>query len=275
MTLAYWPGCHLGSGWARLVSPVTFRPAADGEVRCHPGRARGGRAFCGLGAGWYDREHAAYGLPSLRPERLDRLEATSRPSGRSGPPARNRTRAAGSTCPTRPATRGRWARCRSSWVEAANAGPSRSPPSWRTAATCGWTKQLAHKIEVLRPPPGGSGPRPAMVTVLDLPVIGRDREDTGRRVEQVRGRLSATAYAARRAVGPVEVHRRRWADLADLGVGQSSSPCPTSPARATSRSAHRCSPTDRASVLRAGREHSVTRRVAQRPIPCPAAEAVE
>ena len=59
-----------------------------------------------------------------------------------------------------------------------------------------------------------------MVTVLDLPVIGRDREDTGRRVEQVRGRLSATAYAARHAVGPVEVHRRRWANLTDLGVEQ-------------------------------------------------------
>ena len=59
-----------------------------------------------------------------------------------------------------------------------------------------------------------------MITVLDLPLIGRDREDTGRRVERVRGRLTAQAYAARHPVGPVEVHRRRWADLAERGVEQ-------------------------------------------------------
>ena len=59
-----------------------------------------------------------------------------------------------------------------------------------------------------------------MITVLDLPLIGRDREDTARRVERVRGRLTAQAYAARHPVGPVEVHRRRWADLAGAGVEQ-------------------------------------------------------
>ena len=62
--------------------------------------------------------------------------------------------------------------------------------------------------------------RPSSITVLDLPLIGRDREDTARRVERVRGRLTAQAYAARHPVGPVDLHRRRWADLADLGVEQ-------------------------------------------------------
>jgi F420-dependent oxidoreductase-like protein len=39
----------------------------------------GGRAWCGIGAGWYAEEHEAYGieLPSVR-ERLDRLEDTVR-----------------------------------------------------------------------------------------------------------------------------------------------------------------------------------------------------
>jgi hypothetical protein len=80
-------------------------------------------------------------------------------------------------------------------------------------------QQLAHKIEVFARHREAAG-RPSMITVLDLPVIGRDREDTARRVERVRGRLSATAYAARHPVGTVEVHRRRWSGLTALGVEQ-------------------------------------------------------
>src|SRR5207248_961937 len=35
----------------------------------------GGKAFCGLGAGWWDREHAAFGQPFPPPrERLGQLE---------------------------------------------------------------------------------------------------------------------------------------------------------------------------------------------------------
>ena len=59
-----------------------------------------------------------------------------------------------------------------------------------------------------------------MITVLDLPLIGTDREDTARRVERVRGRLSAQAYAARHPVGTADVHRQRWADLFAQGVEQ-------------------------------------------------------
>ena len=61
--------------------------------------------------------------------------------------------------------------------------------------------------------------RTSMITVLDLPVIGTDREDVARRVERLRGRLSARAYATRHQVGTVEAHRRRHRVLTELGVG--------------------------------------------------------
>lgn len=59
-----------------LVSPVTFRPAAvlaKSAVTVH--EIAGGRVELGMGAGWYEAEHHAYGLPfpPLR-ERMDELE---------------------------------------------------------------------------------------------------------------------------------------------------------------------------------------------------------
>ena len=56
------------------------------------------------------------------------------------------------------------------------------------------------------------------VTVLDLPVVGRDRDDTWRRVERHRGRAAAAAYAARTHAGTIADHRDRYAGLAAEGV---------------------------------------------------------
>src|SRR5262249_42349926 len=68
------PGLRLGT----LVSPVTFRPVGVlAKAMATLDTLTGGRAFCGLGAGWWEREHAAFGLqfPPAR-QRLDQLEAT-------------------------------------------------------------------------------------------------------------------------------------------------------------------------------------------------------
>src|SRR4051794_19656052 len=59
-----------------LVHPVTFRNLAHlGKIVATLDVLSGGRAVCGLGAGWFEPEHAAYGIP-LPParERLDLLE---------------------------------------------------------------------------------------------------------------------------------------------------------------------------------------------------------
>ena len=60
-----------------LVTPVTFRPAGiTAKAAATLDALTGGRAFVGVGAGWWDREHAAYGLPfPPARERLDALEA--------------------------------------------------------------------------------------------------------------------------------------------------------------------------------------------------------
>ena len=57
------------------------------------------------------------------------------------------------------------------------------------------------------------------VTVLDVPVLGRDREDVARRVERLRGRTPAATFAQRHAAGTAAEQARRYRGLADLGVG--------------------------------------------------------
>jgi alkanesulfonate monooxygenase SsuD/methylene tetrahydromethanopterin reductase-like flavin-dependent oxidoreductase (luciferase family)/predicted kinase len=72
---------HLAAATTRttigaLVHPVTFRNVAHlGKIVATLDVLSGGRAVCGLGAGWFEAEHAAYGIP-LPParERLDLLE---------------------------------------------------------------------------------------------------------------------------------------------------------------------------------------------------------
>ena len=80
---------------------------------------------------------------------------------------------------------------------------------------------LERKIAVLRQHCAAVGRDPAevAVTVLDLPVIGRDRDDVWARVERHRGRTPAAAFAARRHAGTVAEHRERHAALAAREVG--------------------------------------------------------
>jgi F420-dependent oxidoreductase-like protein len=59
-----------------LVTPVTFRePGLLAAIVASVDEMSGGRAELGLGTGWYEREHAAFGIPfPARVERFDRLE---------------------------------------------------------------------------------------------------------------------------------------------------------------------------------------------------------
>jgi F420-dependent oxidoreductase-like protein len=59
-----------------LVSPVTFRSPVDvGRMAAQVDALSGGRFVMGLGAGWNEPEHRAYGIPfPVVKERMDRLE---------------------------------------------------------------------------------------------------------------------------------------------------------------------------------------------------------
>ena len=221
VTLGLLAGLDTSLRLGTLVSPVTLRPAGVlAKAAATLDVLSGGRAFCGLGAGWWEREHTAYGIafPSAG-ERLDRVEATietMRALWATGtkPYDGKRIRLPETTCYPRPVG--------SLPIIVGGGGERRT---LKIAATQGdgcnlrVDELLPHKIEVFSRYREAAG-RPSMITVLDLPLVGRDREDTARRVERVRGRLTAQAYAARHPVGTAEQHRRRWHDLAGQGVEQ-------------------------------------------------------
>ncbi len=221
VTLGLLAGLDTSLRLGTLVSPVTLRPAGViAKTAATLDVLSGGRAFCGLGAGWWEREHAAYGIDfPLARERLDRLEATIETmralwGAGTKPYDGRRVHLPETTCYPRPVG--------SLPIIVGGGGEQRT---LKIAATLGdgcnlrVDEALPHKIEVFSRYRDDAG-RPSAITVLDLPLVGRDREDTARRVERARGRLTAQAYAARHAVGPVEVHRRRWADLIERGVEQ-------------------------------------------------------
>ena len=54
--------------------------------------------------------------------------------------------------------------------------------------------------------------------MLDIPVIGRDREDAAAIVEKLRGRTAAAAFARRHHAGTADDHIGRYRLLADRGV---------------------------------------------------------
>src|SRR6266567_2158363 len=78
VTLGMLAGLTAGLRLGTLVSPVTFRaPGVLAKAMATLDVLSDGKAFCGLGAGWWDREHAAFGL-SFPPaaERFEQLETT-------------------------------------------------------------------------------------------------------------------------------------------------------------------------------------------------------
>ena len=194
-----------------LVTPVTFRPAGiTAKAAATLDALTGGRAFVGIGAGWWDREHAAYGLGFPPPrERLDLVEGaieTMRALWAAGTKAHTGDRVSlpETTCYPRPAheipivlggSGDRTLRIAARLADAVNV---RTEHVDRAVAALAGTE--------------------VAVTVLDLPVIGRDRDDTWARVERLRGRTAAAAYAKRTHAGTVAEQRDRYGELADRGV---------------------------------------------------------
>jgi alkanesulfonate monooxygenase SsuD/methylene tetrahydromethanopterin reductase-like flavin-dependent oxidoreductase (luciferase family) len=64
----------------------------------------------------------------------------------------------------------------------------------------------------------GRDPAEVAVTVLDVPVVGRDREHAAAIVEELRGRTSAAAFARGHHAGVAADHIGRYRLLAERGV---------------------------------------------------------
>jgi alkanesulfonate monooxygenase SsuD/methylene tetrahydromethanopterin reductase-like flavin-dependent oxidoreductase (luciferase family)/predicted kinase len=207
-----------------LVSPVTFRaPGIVAKAVATLDVLSNGRAFCGLGAGWWLREHQAYALdfPDAK-SRLDSLQIcieTLRALWAPGTKAHygRYVHLPETTCYPRPVGRvpilvGGDGERRTLRIVAEQADGC-NLPSDRT--------RLPGRIEILQRHCAdvGRDPDEVEITVLDLPVIGKDREDTAVRVERLRGRMPAAAFAARHSAGVAADHARRYRELADLGVG--------------------------------------------------------
>ena len=202
-----------------LVTPVTFRaPALLAKMIATLDVVSGGRAYCGLGAGWFAREHAAYGLPFPRDgARLDALEAEIGVLRAMWAPG---TKAAAglpeTTCHPRPLGRVP--------IIVGGAGERRTLDI--VARLADGTNMhaalpdLGRKLDVLRAHCARVGRDPAelRVTVLDWPVVGRDRDDVARLVEAVRGPQSAAAFAEHTPTGTIEHHVGRYRLLAEQGV---------------------------------------------------------
>ena len=79
---------------------------------------------------------------------------------------------------------------------------------------------LDRKIAVLRQHcrDVGRDPGDVAVTVLDVPVVGRSRDEVAALVDRLRGRTSATAYAKQHHAGTVTEQVGRYRLLADRGV---------------------------------------------------------
>ena len=206
-----------------LVSPVSFRPpGVTAKVVATLDTLSGGRAFLGIGAGWWEREHAAFGLPfppaAQRLTELERAIELIRALWAAGTKAYagDRVSLPETTCYPRPVSSvpiivggsgERWTlRIAARLADGCNLGSDEHV--------------LRRKIDVLHRHCADVGRDPAEVaiTVLDLPVVGADRDEVWTRVEALRGRTSAAAYARTHHAGTCAEQRERYARLADLGV---------------------------------------------------------
>jgi alkanesulfonate monooxygenase SsuD/methylene tetrahydromethanopterin reductase-like flavin-dependent oxidoreductase (luciferase family)/predicted kinase len=205
-----------------LVTPITFRPPGiTAKTVATLDALSGGRAFCGIGAGWWEREHLAFGLAFPNPkQRLDQLEIaieTIRALWSKGTKEHTgqRVRLPETTSYPRPVS--------DVPIIVGGAGRRTLGIAARLGDGCNVSSDLDTLDEKVRTlhrhcADAGRNPEEVAVTVLDLPVIGGDRDEVWDKVERLRGRTPAPAYALRHNAGTVHDHRDRYQALADRGV---------------------------------------------------------
>ncbi|TDD66818.1 LLM class flavin-dependent oxidoreductase [Jiangella aurantiaca] len=217
-TLGMLAGLGTGLRLGPLCTPVTFRPGGViAKAVATLDVLSGGRAFVGIGAGWFGREHDVHGLAFPGPkERLDELERAieiMRALWASGTKAYSGTRVQLPETTSYPRPVGR--------PEIVVGGSGNR--SLRIAAELGDACNLRtddgldERLAVFEKHRDRTG-RDVAVTVLDLPIVGRDRDDVWRRVERARGNATAAAYARKHHATTVEQTAERYRSLFSRGV---------------------------------------------------------
>ncbi|HUD76380.1 MAG TPA: LLM class flavin-dependent oxidoreductase [Streptosporangiaceae bacterium] len=205
-----------------LVSPVTFRPPGIlAKTAATLDALSGGRVFCGIGAGWWDREHAGFGLPFPPPAtrlrlletEIEILRALWQPGTKSY--RGEHVSLPETTCYPRPVA--------PIPVIVGGSGQRTLRIAARLADGCNLPADpglLDARIPELRRQCelAGRDPSDVAVTVLDVPVVGRDREHAAALVETLRGRTSAAAFARSHHAGTAADHIGRYRLLAERGV---------------------------------------------------------
>lgn len=211
---------HLELG--ALVTPPTFRsPTLLARIVATLDVLSGGRARCGLGAGWFRREHEAHGLdfPGAG-ERMDLLEdALQLLPLMWGPGTRafqgRRIQVPDTICYPRPLRD----------IPLIVGGPGSRTLRLAARHADGWNLSgrveiLGEKIPELRRLLDREGRDPAAFEIsILLPVLcGTDRSDVARRVERWRGRRQAIDFTRGVVTGTAADLIGRFRRLADLGV---------------------------------------------------------
>lgn len=204
-----------------LVSPVTFRPPGVlAKAMATLDVLSGGRAFCGVGAGWFAREHAGFDVDfppiAQRQDDLERGIEVMRALWGPGTKAHDGPLAALPETTSYPRPVGDLpivvgGSGRQTLAIAARSGDAANVR----------TEVLDDALPVLQKACVDAGRHlgaDVALTVLDTPVVGTGRHDVARRVERLRGRTDAATFRRTRAVGTVEDHRSRYTDLAERGV---------------------------------------------------------
>jgi len=204
VTLGLLAGLGLNLTLGPLVTPATYRaPGVLAKTAATLDALCGGRAFCGVGAGWWEREHAGFGLPFPGAgERLDQLELTIETLRALWAPGTKayqgkRITLPETTCYPRPAG--------PIPIIVGGSGDRTLGIAARLGDGCNMPADLDlldRKLPVLRSACelAGRDPAEVAVTVLDIPVIGRDRDHVGALVERLRGDVGGgvCAHAPRR-----------------------------------------------------------------------------
>ncbi|HEY2552337.1 MAG TPA: LLM class flavin-dependent oxidoreductase [Streptosporangiaceae bacterium] len=222
VTLGMLAGLDTGLRLGTLVTPATFRPGGVlAKAVATLDAISGGRAFCGVGAGWWEREHAAFGLPFPRPgARLDAVETTIETMRALWQPGTRafqgeRVSLPETTCYPRPEHQ--------IPIIVGGSGERTLRIAARLADGCNVPSDLAaidRSLDLVgrHCREAGRDPAEVMLTVLDIPVIGRDRGHVADLVERLRGRTAAAAFARRHHAGTTADHLDRYRLLAGRGV---------------------------------------------------------